>query len=262
MSSHQNVLYPRAELFLSHRLLSVLSMCLFNGAHLMDETTKILILVAGTNEPSNAHVLAESMAEGLCESQQVTVKLVRLRDLKMAHFGLECYGPDCPIDDLEKVRSELLSADGVVIATPIWNFSVPAHLKNLIDRMGAFSLDPDSHSLGLLQGKPFYLIYTGGTPFTAWPLMKRTTSHVSVSLQYFGASILGMHFEPRCTLGSGTFGLVVDKRPRSLAAVRRKGLAFLRSVQEFQRTGKLPLKYRLIRTFVRFAQVIKKKLGL
>lgn len=222
----------------------------------------ILVLVAGTNEPSNSNVLADNMIGALRTLSDVTFTKIRLKDLQIAHFGLECYGENCPIDDLEKVKQEMMRADGVVIASPIWNFSVPAHLKNLIDRMGAFSLDERTHSLGMLQGKPFFLLYTGGTPMTAWPLMKRTTSHVPVSLQYFGASILGTHFEPRTTLGRGVFGLVVDKRPESLEAVKRKAIAFTKTVQEFQETGRLPLKYRIIQKFVRMAQKAKKWLGI
>lgn len=202
------------------------------------------------------------MVRGISSLPNVTTKKIRLKDLQMSHFGLECYGADCPVDDMEMIRTEMAKAHGVIVATPIWNFSVPAHLKNLIDRMGAFSLDSESHSLGMLKSKPFFLLYTGGTPAAAWPFMKRTTSHLPVSLQYFGASILGVHFEPRTTLGRGIFGLVVDKRPESLASVSRKGIAFAGNVQEFQRTGRLPLKHRLIQGFVRVAQRMKKKMGL
>lgn len=225
-------------------------------------STRILVLVAGTNEPSNSNVLADAMIVAMRSQPDVSVTKFRLKDLQMAHFGLECYGESCPIDDLDKVKAAMIAAHGMIIATPIWNFSVPAHLKNLIDRMGAFSLDEESHSLGMLRGKPFYLVYTGGTPMTAWPLMRRTTSHIPVSLQYFGASILGTHFEPRATLGRGVFGLVVDKRSESLEAVKRKAIAFTKTVQEFQKTGRLPFKYRLMQNFVQMAQKVKKGMGL
>lgn len=224
--------------------------------------SKILILVAGTNEPSNSNMLADSFASGMRTVPGVSIEKIRLKDLQIAHFTLEQYEQNPPVDDFEIIKREILKADGVLIASPIWNFSVPAHLKNLIDRMGAFGLDSESHSLGTLQNKPFFLLYTGGTPSVAWPLMKRTTSHLPVSLQYFGASILGTHFEPRCTLGKGVFGLVVDKRPESLEAVKRKGIAFATKVQEFQRTGRLPLNIRLMQRFVSLAQRVKKGIGL
>ncbi len=225
-------------------------------------STTILVIVAGTNEPSNSNVLADTMTDAMRGMRNITVSKLRLKDLHMAHFGLECHGPHCPIDDLEKVRDLITKAHGVVIATPVWNFSIPAHLKNLIDRMGTFSLDEKTHSLGMLRSKPFYLIITGGMLNAGWPLLKRTTSHLPVSIQYYGGTVLGTHFEGSATLGQGIFGLVVDKRPASLEAIKRKGVDFVRSVQSFQLTGVLPLKYRMIQKSVRFAQIIKQMLGL
>jgi multimeric flavodoxin WrbA len=155
----------------------------------------------------------------------------------------------------------MMESDGIVIATPIWNFSVPGHLKNLIDRMGAFALDA-SHSLGTFNGKPFFLIVTAGMPKAAWPFVRKTFSHVPTAIQYFGGSVLGTFFEGGCTLGRGVFGLVVDKRPESLKAAQAKGREFIKNVGDFTATGVLPLKYRLIKKFVRISQLIKKKLGL
>lgn len=221
---------------------------------------RIAVIVAGTNEPSNSNALADAMIEGM-RGEGVTVEKVRLKDLEIAHFNLSCYGSSCPVDGLTRVEKIIRESDGVVIATPMWNFSVPAHLKNLIDRMGGFALD-ESRSIGTLNGKPFFLIYTAGMPKAAWTLLRKTISHMPISIQYFGGSVLGTHFEGGCTLGRGNFGLVVDKRPASLQNMREKGAAFARSAERFKRTGVLPLTYRLIKKFVRFAQQVKKKLGL
>ena len=83
-----------------------------------------------------------------------------------------------------RIEQLVQQSDGVVIASPLWNFSVPGHLKNLIDRMGSFCLDSESRSLGMLKGKPFYCILTGGTPIAAWyGLQKKTVSHLPVSIR-------------------------------------------------------------------------------
>jgi NAD(P)H-dependent FMN reductase len=224
-------------------------------------TIKILLLIAGTNTPSNAAVLGESMMKG-ATSKVTEVRKMLIRHLRIEHFDLSYYTQDPPKDDLEMVKQAILESDGVVIATPIWNFSVPAHLKNLIDRIGAFGLDANSHSIGQFGGKPFFLIFTGGTPLSAWPLMRRTTSHLSASLTYFGASVLGTHFEPRCTLGRGVFGLVVDQRPDSLRRMEQRGATFAESVRKFRKTGILPWKYRILRSVVKTAQRIKRRLGI
>ena len=189
------------------------------------------------------------------------VNKVRLKDLSIGHFDLTCYGPSCPIDGLTHVQSFIEESHGVIIATPVWNFGVPAHLKNLIDRMGSFALDP-SRSLGTFNGKPFFLIFTAGMPKAAWPFLRKSVSHIPIALQYFGGSVLGTLFEGSCTKGRGNFGLVVDKRPKTLSSAKEKGAAFALQVQTFKHTNVLPLRFVLIKKFVRFSQGIKKKLGL
>ncbi|MGB0681941.1 MAG: FMN-dependent NADH-azoreductase [Magnetovibrionaceae bacterium] len=63
---------------------------------------------------------------------------------------------------------EVQEADALVIATPMYNFSVPAALKAWIDlvcRAGhTFKYTPDG-PVGLLEGKTAYVVIaTGGTP--------------------------------------------------------------------------------------------------
>jgi NAD(P)H-dependent FMN reductase len=184
---------------------------------------KFLILVAGTNDPSNVEYLADRFGEGLKEGGADEVVKIRVRDLDLRHFTADCYESGCPIEPgFARLQREVQSAQGVVIATPIWNFSVPAHLKNAFDRMGSFALDR-TRTKGQLRGLPFYCIFTGGSPQRAWILMRETTSHIGKALEYFGAIHTGTHFEPRCMPGKGVFGLVVDKRPDVLTKMRIEG---------------------------------------
>jgi len=224
---------------------------------------RLLALVAGTNDPSNADVLADAFLAGAKEAGAKTEK-IRLKDLVIEHFTMRHYDSTTQSEpDFRHVEEMIKRADGVLIATPVWNFSVPAHLKNLIDRMGSFALDPKYRSHGMLKGKPFFLLFTGGTPRAAWrPLQKKTTSHLPTSIRYFGGAVVGTHYEERATLGKGKFGLVVDKRPESLAAVKRKGQEFAMASDLFARTGKLPWKEALTLMFRRLAQKMKRKLGI
>ena len=222
----------------------------------------ILVLVAGTNEPSNSNALADAFVQGLEQHGGTHVTKIRIKDLRIESFTLDFYDPQCnQEEDFCRVQKLLEDAHGFVIATPVWNFSVPAHLKNLIDRMGSFALDA-SRSRGTLKGKPFYLIFTGGTPMPGWPaLQKKTTSHLPESLQYFGASFIGQHYEPKCTKGRGVFGLVVDHRPDSLEAVRRKGFDFGKVVAEYASTGKAPTKNRARAKIMKWGENILKKIA-
>lgn len=156
---------------------------------------------------------------------------------------MERYTKSCqPNDDFCTLQEKIEQANGIVIATPIWNFSVPAHLKNVIDRIGAFALDEETRSKGQFKGKPFFFIFTGGAPLIAWKaLMYLTTMHLSEAMKYYDGTVIGRHFEPKCMVRRGQFGLVVDRRPESLAKMRREGSRFAKIVQTYAKTGKLPL---------------------
>lgn len=223
---------------------------------------KILCIIAGTNEPSNSAYLASTFLEGAnsvpgCE----TVTAPRLKDLSIEHFSMKCYDSNHQNEpDFEHMRNLILESDGVVIATPVWNFGVPAHLKNLIDRMGSFALD-ETHSRGTLGGKPFYFIFTGGAPLPAWlGMMSKTTGFVPEAFRYFGGTPIGTHFEEKCTAGRGVFGLVVDQREESLKAVRQKGVEFARITEKFVKEGKLPVAQNYKGKLMKFGEKILKKL--
>lgn len=216
---------------------------------------KILILVAGTNEPSNSNVLADAFQQGITEAcPQIEIVKFRLKDLTIKHFTLERYVAACEHDDdFCKVQDALLASKGIVIASPVWNFSVPAHLKNVIDRIGAVALDEETHSKGQLKAKPFYIIFTGGAPKIAWKaLLYLTTMHVSEAIKYYGGVVVGKYFEPKAMPGRGHFGLVVDQRPESLDKMRNAGERFARIVKTYAETGKLPLRIRLSYKFFSF----------
>lgn len=223
----------------------------------------ILALIGGTNHPSNAVTLANSFLDGITEAfPTATVKLIRLDGLNIEHFSLKHYdaGTDQGADFL-MIKDELEKANGVLIATPIWNFGVPAHVKNLVDRLGSFALD-ETHSVGQLKGKPFFLLYTGGMPSTGWPLLKRTTSFMDFGLQYFGACIVGHHYEGRCTAGKGIFKEVVSGRPESLKNVRQKGKKYAELVEIYATEGTLPMKQTITNWVFQMSGKMKKKIGL
>jgi multimeric flavodoxin WrbA len=215
---------------------------------------KIAVIVAGTNEPSNSDTMADAFIEGMQKIPGAEVSKIRLKDLSIDHFTLQNYHPGyVSNDDFPKVEAMLKDASAVVFATPIWNFSVPSHLKNLIDRMGAFALDEATHSKGQFKARPFALLYTGGAPMIAWKaLMYLTTLHMTEAIKYYGGTVIYRHFEPKSLPGRGQFGLVVDKRPASLELMRRKGEWFGKAAETYSKTGSLPLAGRISYQFFTF----------
>lgn len=203
----------------------------------------ITILVAGNNRPSNAAFLAQTFADGLKQSQpSAKMTILQLHDLDIPHFTLDAYDPaHSPTPDTHRLHEAVKNADGVVVVSPVWNFSVPAHLKNALDHLGAVCLDQATHSKGQLRDKPCMFLFTGGAPLIAWKvLLNITTLHVSEAFKYYGAAVVGRHFEPRCLPGKGKFGLVLDQRADLPERMQKKAAAFGRIVTAYRKTGALP----------------------
>ena len=59
---------------------------------------EILVLVAGTNDPSNSNVLSDSFIEGIQEAGEITVNKRQLKDMKIDHFDLSYYDPKCKME--------------------------------------------------------------------------------------------------------------------------------------------------------------------
>lgn len=210
----------------------------------------VTVIVAGTNDPSNSSCLADHLIEGMHNVPGITIEKIRLKDLNLHHFTLDDYAEESCEPDYLRIKELIQRSSGVIFATPVWNFSVPAHLKNLIDRVGSFGLDTATHSKGQFKGKPFGLVYTGGAPMIAWQaLMYLTTLHMAEALKYYGGSIVLRHFEPKCVAGKGAFGLVVDKRPATLELMHEYGEHFGRIAKRFAEHGDLPIAERLWRSW-------------
>ena len=208
---------------------------------------KLTILLAGTNDPSNSAALADAFAEGVQNAEASDVTRIRLRELDLPHFTLEAYDdPATGGEAYVRLKDAIEGADGILVATPIWNFGVPAHLKNAIDWIGCFALDSETRNHGQLKRTPCFFLYTGGSPYPAWKGLLRFTTHfVPESFRFFGGTVAGKYYEPKAMKGKGDFGLVVDQRPQSLEKARDAGRKFGSFIQRFRESGKLPLYHRL-----------------
>lgn len=72
----------------------------------------------------------------------------------------------------DQLTDELLEADLLVIATPMWNFGIPSALKAWIDlvvRPGRTFRYADGGVLGLAKGKKAILVLASGGVFTEGP---------------------------------------------------------------------------------------------
>lgn len=222
----------------------------------------ILVLVCSTNKPSNSEFLADAFLQGTKDMCACDIHKLRLIEFELPQFTVDCYTDHCVFPkEYKQLKKMVEQADGVLIATPIWNFGVPAHLKNFIDWMGCSGLDPETRTTGMLNGKPFYFIFTGGAPKAAWKgLMRFTTMFVREAVRYYGGTVSGMYYEGHTTPGRGKFGLVVDKREASLAAIYKRGQWFATFADGYKNTGRLPLQNRLFEKAYKFGQKVAGKL--
>lgn len=98
---------------------------------------RILAIYGSPRRNGNTSILLKKAVEGARESG-AEVNEVVLRDLKMSPC-LEIYGCKkegrCVIkDDFHNVAGMMQEADGIMLASPIFFYSVSAHTKILIDR--------------------------------------------------------------------------------------------------------------------------------
>lgn len=171
-------------------------------------TKKLVKIVALSCSPSkgfNSDNMLDAFLKGLAEVQlKVGDKVLQfekiyLNDLEIANYSFLNRLPD-PAKEPEFVElvEKVVSADGVVIATPTFNFGVPAALKNLLDRMSYKALNPKQinwlhQPTGQLTNiRAFYLV-SCGTPlllqkigFFLFPAF-----WMKVVFWYFGAQTWG-----------------------------------------------------------------------
>lgn len=115
---------------------------------------KILILSGSPRKGGNSDVLCDEFARGAQEAGH-EVEKIRVADKKIG-FCRACYAckdGKCAIqDDMGEVLQKMIDADVLVLASPVYFYSIDAQLKAVIDRSVARWLE--------VNDKEFYYIMT------------------------------------------------------------------------------------------------------
>jgi multimeric flavodoxin WrbA len=98
---------------------------------------KIAAIYGSPRRNGNSSTLLNHAVQGASDTG-VSVESIVLRDLDMSPC-LELYGckeqGQCIIhDDFQKVQEQILSCQGIILASPIFFYTVSAHTKILMDR--------------------------------------------------------------------------------------------------------------------------------
>ena len=97
----------------------------------MSRTPKLVAFAGSTRERSFNRQLAAAAAE-IAGARGADVELIELRDLEMPLFSEDLEAKGTP-ENATAFKGKLKAADGFLIASPEYNSSYPALLKNAID---------------------------------------------------------------------------------------------------------------------------------
>lgn len=117
---------------------------------------KILILSGSPRKGGNSDILCDEFMRG-AEKSGHNVKKIRITE-KEIHPCIACYhcrdnGGQCVFkDDMAEILQNMIDADVLVLASPVYFYSIDAQLKAVIDRTVARWLE--------VKNKEFYYIVT------------------------------------------------------------------------------------------------------
>ena len=154
---------------------------------------KVLIFMGSPRKEGNSATLAKRVVAG-AEAAGAKIESFYLHDLdiKACDACEACRDrteTDCILeDDMKSLFPKLRQADVIVIASPIYWFTVSAQTKLFMDRWYALG-GPEGHSF---KGKRFGIVltYADTDPFTSGAVNALRT--FQDALNYVGASTIGM----------------------------------------------------------------------
>lgn len=117
---------------------------------------KVLIFSGSPRKGGNSDLLCDEFMRGAQESGNEVEKIF-IRDKKIA-YCTACYycrdtGKGCAIkDDMAEILDKMLASDVIVMASPVYFYSIDAQMKTVIDRTVAKWRD--------IKNKEFYYIMT------------------------------------------------------------------------------------------------------
>jgi multimeric flavodoxin WrbA len=176
----------------------------------------ILILKGSPREHGNSNTLADRVAKGASEAgAEVESLMLHHMDIRPCDACDTCQETGvCVIqDDMQKVYPLLEKADAIVIASPVYWFTLSAQTKLCIDRWYAL----ESGQGNALRGKQVGILMTYGDTdlYTSGGI---NAIHTFESMfRYIGAEIVGMVYGTANEIGD------VEKQPELMERAYRLG---------------------------------------
>ncbi|MEA3304505.1 MAG: NAD(P)H-dependent oxidoreductase [Patescibacteria group bacterium] len=186
---------------------------------------KILAIAASPEKGGNSDTLLDITIDTLHTKYEgdIEIEKVYLSDIPMQFYSHDVKYPNTTDEpELVALVEKLQQTDLLVIATPVYNFGVPAILKNFIDRIGYIALDYKKISWsGQPQKKLGYLkvysIITGGAPnwFQKLQFWKFPGYWFKTAFRYYGAQVIGSSY-----YGSVTYSHPVKENTKMIERMK------------------------------------------
>lgn len=173
---------------------------------------KILILSATPRRGGNSEILCEEFQRGASEAGH-TAEIIRLREQTIGYCtacdACQRNGGRCVLpDDMTGILEKLIAADVIVLATPVYFYTMNAQLKTLIDRCYA--------RYNAISDKEFYFLITAAVGQQS--LLERTVE----SLRGFTACLSGAR-ERGVVYGTGAWNVGDIRKSPALAQALELG---------------------------------------
>ncbi len=177
---------------------------------------RVLVFKGSPREKGNSSMLAEKAAEGASAAgAEVESFSLHVMDIRPCDACDTCHETGVCVlkDDMQLLYPKLQKADAIVIASPIYWFTMSAQTKLFIDRWYALETSQGN----ALKGKQFGILLTYGDtdPYSSGAINAMRT--FQDMMRYIGAEISGMVYGTALDIGD------VQKQPELMARAYKLG---------------------------------------
>jgi chromate reductase len=117
--------------------------------------TEVLVLAGSTRSASYNKLLARQAAE-IAREEGAKVTLIDLKDFPVPFYDADLEAEFGLPENVKRFRGLLMASDAVIIASPQYNDSIPAVLKNMLD--WASRSEEGAFTRAAFQGKKFAMM--------------------------------------------------------------------------------------------------------
>ena len=162
----------------------------------MTETARrILVLLASTRSDGNAELMARAAVAALPAGTEV--RWQRMAELALPPFEDIRHSVGqypAPTGDLARLLDDTLWATDLLVASPLYWYSLPAPLKLYLDHWSAFMRVPGLDFKPQMAGKAMYVLCatsSGDEPHLAAPLVDSLRFSAGYMKMRWGGAVLG-----------------------------------------------------------------------